>query len=68
MIIEDTFILLDALEEDINYLKNLKPKICFEIGLVVVVKHKFVLIILKKLKNLKPRFRLRDNISSFNFR
>ena len=29
---EDTFLLLDALEKDINYLNNLKPLFVFEIG------------------------------------
>ncbi|KZT23856.1 S-adenosyl-L-methionine-dependent methyltransferase [Neolentinus lepideus HHB14362 ss-1] len=29
---EDTFILLDALEQDVEYLKSLRPRICLEIG------------------------------------
>lgn len=29
---EDTFLLLDALEDDIAYLENLQPRICLEIG------------------------------------
>jgi len=29
---EDTFLLLDSLEEDQEYIKQLKPKICLEIG------------------------------------
>ncbi|KAG4088227.1 S-adenosyl-L-methionine-dependent methyltransferase [Neocallimastix lanati (nom. inval.)] len=29
---EDTFLLLDSLEEDQEYIKKLKPKICLEIG------------------------------------
>jgi len=30
--LEDTFLLLDSLEEDQEYIKELKPKICLEIG------------------------------------
>ena len=29
---EDTFLLLDCLEKDANYLKMLEPTICLEIG------------------------------------
>lgn len=32
MCLEDTFILLDALEKDAETLRDLKPRICLEIG------------------------------------
>jgi len=35
--IEDTFLLLDSLEEDQEYIKKLKPKICLEIGFVIKI-------------------------------
>lgn len=31
---EDTFILLDALEQDADELKRLRPSICLEVGLL----------------------------------
>ena len=34
---EDTFLLLDSLEEDQEYIKQLKPKICLEIGFVIKI-------------------------------
>ena len=33
-IAEDTFLLLDALEQDAQALRDLKPRICLEIGCV----------------------------------
>lgn len=36
MIIEDTFILLDAFEEDAELLRELKPIVCLEMGYVLV--------------------------------
>lgn len=32
LIIEDTFLLLDALEQDESWLRSLRPTICLEIG------------------------------------
>lgn len=32
---EDTFLLLDALEEDADALRNLRPRVCLEVGYVV---------------------------------
>ena len=31
---EDTFILLDALEQDVDELRDLQPRVCLEIGQV----------------------------------
>ena len=36
-LLEDTFILLDALEEDADALRTLKPSVCLEIGRVTML-------------------------------
>ena len=36
LILEDTFLLLDALEADANDLKTLRPAVCLEIGRVIL--------------------------------